>query len=107
MDKLVGNERKILYYIYKHQNQDLNRFNILDKLNISNDEVKTHLNDLLRKKYIYYAGLNDSIALTSEGLSYFSLETTLNIETIIKSILCPIIVSAITTLITLWLKSSL
>lgn len=108
MDKLNGHKRKILKYIYSHQKQKLNRFNILDKFKfISREEVELHISELHREKYISYYGLNDNIKLTSKGLSYFSNETQDSIETCVKSIFCPIIVSFLTTIITLWLKGTL
>lgn len=108
MDKLSGNKRKILRYIYKHQKDNLTRFNIVDKFShIPNVEIKKHVEALRKEDFIYYSGLNDNLKLTSKGLSYLSLETQDNIETCIKSILFPIVVAFITTLITLWLKGSL
>lgn len=108
MEKLYGNQRKILLYIYKHRNQDLIRFNIPDQLSsIPSYETRLYLTGLMKSGYILYVGLNDTIRLTPKGLSYFPSETNDNIEICIKSIIFPITVSFITTLLTLWLKGSL
>lgn len=105
MDKLYGNKRKILLYIYNHYDEHLTRFNVPEKLkSIPTSDSIMHLKDLVSNGYIQYIGLNDTIKLTSKGLSYFSDETNTNIEICIKSIIFPIIISIFTTLITLWLK---
>lgn len=105
MDKLVGNQRKIFIYIYKNRNKGLTRFDISRKIkSIPNHEVSMHLRELLKNGYISYIGLNDTIDLTSKGLSYLNFRKSFWIETFIKSIFFPIIVAFLTTLITLWLK---
>ena len=107
MDKLVGSQRKIFAYIYKNRNKGLTRFDIPRNIkSIPNHEVSMHLRELLKNGYISYIGLNDTIDLTSKGLSYFKYRKSFWLETFIKSILCPIIIAFITTLITLWLKGS-
>lgn len=106
MDKLVGNQRKVFLYIYKNRNKGLTRFDIPRNIkSISNHEVSMHLRDLLKSKYIFYTGINDTIDLTSKGLSYFSNETNDAIETCIKSIIFPLVVAFITAKITLWLSN--
>lgn len=106
MDKLVGNQRKVLHYIYKNRKENLTRFTVKDGLpSISGHEVAMHLRQLLKDEYIFYSGLNDTVNLTSKGLSYFPLETQENIELCIKSFVFPIIVAYITTKITLLLRS--
>lgn len=106
MDKLTGNKFKIFKYIFKHQNQDLNRFNISNCFkSISKNEVDLHIKTLCDDKFISYSGLNDNINLTSKGFDYFSEEKSYYIDLFLKSIFCPIIVSIITTLLTMWLAS--
>lgn len=106
MDKLYGNKRKILLYICKHYDENLTRFNLPEKLKfIPSSDSRMYLKDLVSTGYIQYIGLNDTIKLTSKGLSYFSDETFTNIEICIKSIIFPILVAFITAKITLWLSS--
>lgn len=104
MEKLYGNKRKILLYIYKNRKNNLNRFNVPEKIkSIPTYETRLHLKDLVNAGYIKFVGINESIQFTSKGLSYFSDETYDNIEICIKSITFPILVSIITTLLTSWL----
>ena len=106
MDKLVGNQRKVLHYIYKNRKKQLTRFNVKDGLpSISGHEVAMHLRQLLKDEYIFYAGMTESVRLTSKGLSYFHRETQENLELCIKSFIFPIIVAYLTTIITLLLRN--
>ena len=104
MLKLTGNKRKVLKCIYKN-NGKYTRFNLYNYVKfVSKDEVSLHIESLRKDNYICLKGLNDNLYLTSQGYSYFKNETADNFETCIKSIICPIIVSFLTTLLTLWLK---
>ncbi len=106
MDKLVGNQRKVLRYIYKNRKKHLTRFTVKDGLpSISGHEVAMHLRQLIKDEYIFYSGIDETVNLTSKGLSYFHLETQYNLELCVKSIAFPIIVAFITTIITLLLQN--
>lgn len=116
MEKLYGNKRKVLLYIYKHRNEHLTRFNVPDKIkSIPTYETRMYLKDLVTAGYINYIGINDTIQFKSKGLSYFSDETNYNIELIITSSIFPIIASfftatittVTTALVTLWLNGLL
>lgn len=101
MDKLYGNKRKVLLYIYKNRKKNLTRFNTPEKIkSIPTYEIRLHLKDLVNDGYIKFVGINETIQFTSKGLSYFSDETYDNIEICIKSIAFPILVSIFTTLLT-------
>lgn len=101
MEKLYGNKRKVLLYIYKNRKNNLTRFNVPEKIkSIPTYEIRLHLKNLVNTGYIKFIGINDSIQFTSKGLSYFSNETYDNIEICIKSIIFPILVSITTSLLT-------
>lgn len=105
MNKLTGHKLKIFKYIFKHQNQELTRFNISKHFkSISKTEIELHIKSLRDDEFIFYSGLNDNINLSSKGLTYFSERRSYRLELFLKSIFCPIVVAFITTLITLWLK---
>lgn len=107
MNNLTGTPRKIFKLIYKRYNSN----NLIDSDEIRNIYPNTQeLEDDLT--YLRNLGLIDHdyhwrYYLTSKGRTYFKQETENSFEVIIKSIICPIIVAFITTLITLWLKGSL
>lgn len=104
MIKLVGNPKKVFKKIYKRYNSN-NLINSDELLKLFSNETQleqdlTYLHDLglieVDNNYFYH--------LTSLGRQYFKLKTSDSFETVIKSIFCPIIVSIITTLITMWLS---
>lgn len=106
INNLVGNPRKIFKIIYKRYNHN----NL-----INSDEIRTIFPNTEELEedltYLHALGLIDhdydwNYNLTAKGRIYFKIETITSFEIVIKSILCPIIVAFITTLITLWLKGS-
>ena len=106
LDKLVGNQRKVLHHIYKNRKKHLTRFTVKDGLpSISGHEVSMHLRQLVKDEYIFYSGANQSVNMTSKGLSYFHRETQDNLELCIKSFVFPIVVAYVTTMITLLLQN--
>lgn len=113
MEKLVGNQRKILKIIYNSTKNSKN-FQCYPKISASsilkhfpNDLVTYDDLEYLRDIGLIEIGSYQKVALTSKGRSYFKSRQLYWIEAIITSIFCPIVVAFFTTLITLWLKDSL
>lgn len=106
MVELSGTPRKLFKLIYKRYN---------DNNVISTDELKKLFPNQIELEedlsYLFNLGLIDHdynwhFILTAKGRIYFKLKTKNSIEILLKSIFCPIIVSFITALITMWLKGS-
>ena len=112
MEKLVGNQRKILKLIYKKTKHSKN-FNDYPKIDIDVvlDKLSNNIviyDDLQHLEHLGYIQTSSTcVALTAQGRSYFKLRHFFWIELCIKSVFCPILVAFITTLITLWLKGLL
>ena len=106
MDLLYGNQRKMLKILYKNykKNIPVTKVKLSKFLNLNYQETTQLCKDLYDKGFIVYIGLNHDPKINLKGIEYFSAETASSMETILKSIICPVIVSAITTLLTLWLK---
>ena len=107
MDLLYGNQRKALKLIYRSYKKDtkLTKVMLSKFLKLNFQETTKICNELRNKNLISLVGLNYDPKITSNGIEYFSLETRTNVEIILKSIVCPVIVSLATTLITMWLSS--
>lgn len=108
MDLLYGNQRKALKFIYKayKYKETTTKVKLSKFLNLNFQETTQICQDLKHKGFINLVGINYDPKITSNGIEYFSIETTISLEIILKSIVCPIIVSVVATLITLWLKGS-
>lgn len=106
MDLLHGNQRKALKILYKCYKKDisLTRVMLSKFLNLNFQETTQICKELHAKGFISYIGINYDPKITSNGIEYFSAETSNSIEIILKSVVCPIIVSVATTLLTLLLK---
>lgn len=106
MEALYGKQRKALKYIYnKTKNNIYVTHSELSKyLNLSHSETMQLINILRNKDYLIIIGLDSKLKSSVKCTDYFSAETTIAFETIIKSIICPIIVSFLTTLIAIWLS---
>ena len=107
MDLLYGKQRKALKLIYKSYKQktSITKVKLSKFLNLNFQETTQICKELKNKGFISFVGINYDPKITSNGIEYFSAETANSIEIILKSVVCPIIVSAVTTLITLWLSS--
>ena len=105
MDFLYGKQRKVLKVIRKYNT--INRTELCAKTKLNDKEIYDICCSLHHDGYISYVSYSYNLKITPKGYDYFSAETAINIETILKSIIFPIAVSIITTLITLWLKGSL
>lgn len=106
MNKLYGKERKILKIIVSnyYKGNKISKFDIPKYCKYTQNEIDLILKSLYSNGYFTYSGMHYNFILTNKGLSYFSNETYNNIELCIKSIVCPIVVSIVTTLITMWLS---
>lgn len=109
MELLYGNQRKALKFIYKayKRKSTTTKVKLSKVLNLNFQETTQVCKELKDKGFISLVGLNFEPQITPNGIEYFSIETRFSLETVLKSIACPIIVSAVTTLITLLLKGSL
>lgn len=109
MELLYGNQRKALKFIYKayKRKSTTTKVKLSKVLNLNFQETTQVCKELKNKGFISLVGLNFEPQITPNGIEYFSIETRFSLETVLKSIACPIIVSAVTTLITLLLKGSL
>ena len=106
---LHGKKRKILKMIVKYykKNKKVPKSKIEELCKFNSFETEQILMFLYRENYFTYSAPSQNIILTAKGLCYFADETQEVIEIGIKSIVFPIIVSIITTLLTLWLKGLL
>ena len=106
---MYGNQRKALKFIYKayKRKSTTTKVKLSKVLNLNFQETTQVCKELKDKGFISLVGLNFEPQITPNGIEYFSIETRFSLETVLKSIACPIIVSAVTTLITLLLKGSL
>jgi len=106
MDLLHGNQRKALKILYKNhkRNVSLTKVKLSKFLNLNFQETSQICKELHNKGFITYVGINYDPKISSNGIEYFSAETASSIEVILKSVVCPIIVSLVTTLLTLLLK---
>lgn len=107
MELLYGNQRKALKLIYKaYKNKStITKVKLSKFLNLNFQETTQVCQELKNKCFISFVGMNFDPKITPNGMEYFSIETRISLETILKSIVCPIIVSAVTTLITLLLSN--
>lgn len=107
MELLYGKQRKALKIIYKSykKNHTITKVMLSKSIKLNFKETTQICNKLHSKNLISLVGINYDPKITCNGIEYFSLETRINIEIILKSIVCPVIVSLITTLITLWLSN--
>ena len=113
MDTVYGKQHKVLKIIYKKYKKNL----LVTKSELSRithmpyKEIDIICNELKRNGFISYIGIDFNPELTAKGIDYFSRETTLTFEDVIKSFFFPMLVAFITalltTLSTLWLKSLL
>lgn len=106
--------RKILKYLNKNFPQKysddelINNFKI--DTNISNEVFDELLSQNFIEETLYYETCDNYRTSKScynsnlKGLEYFKNNRINNLKLIFNSIICPIIVSAITTLITIWLS---
>lgn len=105
MTQLIGNPRKIFKKIYKrYKSNNLINSNELIKYFPNIVQLKQDL-DYLRVLDLIDIDTKQNYHLTTKGREYFKAENHDSFETVIKSIFCPIIVSVITTLTTMWLSS--
>ena len=107
MELLYGNQRKALKLIYKaYKNKStITKVKLSKFLNLNFQETTQVCQELKNKGFISFVGMNFDPKITPNGTEYFSIETRISLETILKSIVCPIIVSAVITLITLLLSN--
>jgi len=107
MELLYGNQRKALKFIYKAYKHKLTTTKVkLSKfLNLNFQETTQVCQELKSKGFISLVGVNFEPKITPNGIEYFSIETRISLEAVLKSIVCPIIVSVVTTLITLLLSN--
>lgn len=109
MNLLYGNQRKSLKFIYNcnKENKHVTKVILSKFINCNFQETSQICRDLQSDGFITLVGVNYDPKITYRGIEYFSAEKRYIFESILKSIVCPILVSTITTLITLWLKSLL
>lgn len=106
MNTLSNLQRKLLKYIVKNPNVLFDQ--IKKHFRISHDDLLDNLTILRNLGYLEQdCNFRGFVYPTTNGKNYFEFETKNSFEIVIKSVVCPIIVSFITTLITLWLKGSL
>lgn len=107
MDLLYGNQRKALKFLYKSykKNIQVSKVRLSEHLKLDYQQTSQICKELHNNNLVSFVGLNYDPKITSNGIEYFSWETMTNIEVILKSIVCPVVVSFITTLITMWLSS--
>ena len=109
MDKLYSKKRKILKIIVHKYRKDgnISKADVLNLSKYSKYETEANLSELWNEGYFAYSNSKYDILPRAKALNYFRFETYDNFEVTIKSIIFPIIVSALTTLLTMWLKSLL
>ena len=107
MELLYGNQRKALKFIYKayKRKSTTTKVKLSKVLNLNFQETTQVCKELKDKGFISLVGLNFEPQITPNGIEYFSIETRFSLETVLNSIVCPIIVSVVTTLITLLLSN--
>lgn len=107
MELLYGNQRKALKFIYKayKQKSTTTKVKISKFLNLNFQETSQVCQELKNKGFISLVGVNFDPKITPNGIEYFSIETRVSLEAVLNSIVCPIIVSVVTTLITLLLSN--
>lgn len=107
MELLYGNQRKALKFIYKayKQKSTTTKVKLSKFLNLNFQDTSQVCQELKNKGFISLIGVNFDPKITPNGIEYFSIETRVSLETVLNSIVCPIIVSVVTTLITLLLSN--
>jgi predicted transcriptional regulator len=107
MELLYGNQRKALKFIYKayKQKSTTTKVKLSKFLNLNFQETSQVCQELKNKGFISLVGVNFDPKITPNGIEYFSIETRVSLEAVLNSIVCPIIVSVVTTLITLLLSN--
>lgn len=106
MNLLYGNQRKALKFLYKNYKEDTSVTKVIlsKHLNLNYQETSQICKELHDKGFITFIGINYNPKINPKGIEYFSFETTSVLGIVFKSVICPVIVSLITTLLTLWLK---
>lgn len=106
MELLYGNQRKALKFLHKSYKKHTHVTKVIlsKHLNLNFQETTHICNELKNKSFITFSGLNFDPKITTNGIEYFSFENLAFVSTVLKSVICPIIVSIITTLLALWLK---
>lgn len=106
MDLLHGNQRKALKFLNKNYRKGTRVTKVIlsKHLNLNYQETTQICKSLHDKGFVTFVGMNYDPKISSNGIEYFSVETANSVEIILKSIVCPVIVSIVTTLLTLWLK---
>lgn len=111
MKPALANSRseKVLKLFFKHELLSVSQLSVLCSFDASN-----YLSTLIRNRYIENADIGKSndprvymdgaYRITMNGKIYFDLKKQFFIEAVSKSIIAPIIVAFITTLITLLVK---
>lgn len=109
MDKLYGKKRKILKIIVRKYRKDgqVSKADIINSCKWSEYETVANLSELWCEGYFSSLHMDKDILPKAKALNYFRFETYDNFEITIKSIIFPIIVSFLTTLLTMWLKGLL
>lgn len=107
--RLDSRSEKVLKLFFKHELLSVSQLSVLCSFDASN-----YLSILIRNKYIENADIGKSndprvymdgaYRITMNGKIYFDLKKQFFIEAVSKSIIAPIIVAFITTLITLLVK---
>ena len=107
MELLYGNQRKALKFIYKayKRKSTTTKVKLSKFLNLNFQETSQVCQELKNKGFISLVGVNFDPKITPNGIEYFSIETRVSLEAVLNSIVCPIIVSVVTTLITLLLSN--
>lgn len=107
MNLLYGNQRKSLKFIYdcNKENKHITKVILSKFIQCNFQQTSQICKDLQSMGFITLVGVNYDPKITYKGIEYFSIERRYIIESILKSIICPVIVSTITTLITLWLSN--
>lgn len=107
MELLYGNQRKALKFIYKayKQKSTTTKVKLSKFLNLNFQDTSQVCQELKNKGFISLVGVNFDPKITPNGIEYFSIETRVSLEAVLNSIVCPIIVSVVTTLITLLLSN--
>lgn len=107
MELLYGNQRKALKFIYTayKQKSTTTKVKLSKFLNLNFQETSQVCQELKNKGFISLVGVNFDPKITPNGIEYFSIETRVSLEAVLNSIVCPIIVSVVTTLITLLLSN--
>ncbi len=102
LDTVYGKQHKVLKIIYKRYKKDLliTKSELSKITHIPYKEIGLICDELKNSGFISYVGIDFNPELTAKGIDYFSRETTLTFEDVIRSFFFPMLVAFITALLT-------